>query len=447
MSFERLRQIADAVLYEGYVLYPYRSTSRKNRMRWQFGVLAPPPWADASRGDASWMELQCLLDAQEPVAIEVRLRFLHVRRRRVEALRGGAHHAVDSLEANGELHVPWDEGEVREIDVSTVVGGAVDAARVVPFEIARSTEVEPLGEREGVPVGRFVRDQEGLAGRLRIETERVTGVPRLVRVRIRVDNETSCAPDLTREDALAHSLIGSHLMLACSGGEFVSLLDPPDWARAAAAQCENVRTYPVLGGAPGQRDLVLSSPIILYDHPQIAPESPGDSFDATEIDEILTLRTMLLTDDEKREVRATDPRAAAIVDRADSLPPEIWERLHGAVRSFDFQSLDVALDVPTFGVDDELQLTSLELPSGTVTPGARVLLHPGGARRTDAQDMFLEGRTAKVEKLLRDVDDQDFLAVTIDDDPAADLHRQKGRFHFFYPDEVELVAAPDSEKP
>ena len=72
--------------------------------------------------------------------------------------------------------------------------------------------------------------------------------------------------------------------------------------------------------------------LFLYDYPQIAPESPGDLYDATEIDEILTLRTMTLTDEEKREARATDPRAAAIIDRVDDMPPEILDRLHGAVR-------------------------------------------------------------------------------------------------------------------
>lgn len=90
----------------------------------------------------------------------------------------------------------------------------------------------------------------------------------------------------------------------------------------------------MLIGDKGRQDTVLSAPIILYDYPQIAPESPGDFFDLTEIDELLTLRTMTLTDDEKREVRGTDSRAAAVLDRADGLPEEILARLHGSVRYF-----------------------------------------------------------------------------------------------------------------
>ena len=77
---------------------------------------------------------------------------------------------------------------------------------------------------------------------------------------------------------------------------------------------------------------MLSSPVILYDHPRIAAESTGDLFDSTEIDEILTLRTLALTDEEKREARATDPRAADLLDRLDGLPPEMLERMHGAIR-------------------------------------------------------------------------------------------------------------------
>jgi hypothetical protein len=78
---------------------------------------------------------------------------------------------------------------------------------------------------------------------------------------------------------------------------------------------------------------MLASPIILYDYPQIAPESVGDLFDGTEIDEILSLRIMTLTDEEKREIRNSDQRARQILERTDSMPAEQFMKLHGAVRS------------------------------------------------------------------------------------------------------------------
>jgi hydrogenase maturation protease len=98
------------------------------------------------------------------------------------------------------------------------------------------------------------------------------------------------------------------------------------------ADCKNVGAWPVLVGEPGQRDTLLASPIILYDYPQIAPESVGDLFDGTEIDEILSLRIMTLTDEEKREIRESDDRARQILERTDAMPVEQFMKLHGAVR-------------------------------------------------------------------------------------------------------------------
>jgi hypothetical protein len=200
---------------------------------------------------------------------------------------------------------------------------------------------------------------------------------------------------------------------------FLSQIDPPLWAAAAAKACRNEHTWPVLVG-----EVMLSAPIILYDHPVIAPESPGDFFDSTEIDELLTLRTMTLTDEEKRAARATDPRAAELLDRVDTMPPEVLERLHGAVRY---------LRRATGPVEPE----RVAVPGGSVGPGSRVRLRPSG--RADAQDMFLRDRTATVEAILSDVDGSTHLALTLDDDPGADLNREMGRFLYFAPDDVEVV--------
>ena len=95
------------------------------------------------------------------------------------------------------------------------------------------------------------------------------------------------------------------------------------------ARVRRTGTFPVLI----DDSVVLSSPIILYDRPAVAPESEGDLFDATEIDEILALRVLTLTDDEKREARGTDPRSAAVVDRIEAMSPASFEALHGTFRS------------------------------------------------------------------------------------------------------------------
>jgi hypothetical protein len=275
---------------------------------------------------------------------------------------------------------------------------------------------------------RLVRERWPLAGEIRVSIER-TGSG-LTRVRVEVENLTEVAdPSISRDEALRSSFTGAHVLLAAENGEFISLLDPPEQAREAAASCKNVRVWPVLI----ERDLVLSSPIILYDHPQVAKESPGDLYDATEIDEILTLRTQTLTDEEKREARATDPRAAAILDRVDHLPAEMLEKLHGAIRS-------VEPSAPPFwdpGADASVspETDSVEIAGVPVAKGSVVRLHPG--RHADAQDMFLEGQLGVVQGVYLDVEDRRYLAVTLRDDPAADLHLWHGRFLYFFPEEVE----------
>ena len=103
-----------------------------------------------------------------------------------------------------------------------------------------------------------------------------------------------------------------------------------DFRRAAG--CENAGLWPVLVGAPGARDTVLASPIILEDHPRIAPESPGDLFDGGEIDELLALNILALTDAEKAEMAASDPRVREILERTEGLTPEQLMALHGTVR-------------------------------------------------------------------------------------------------------------------
>ena len=207
----------------------------------------------------------------------------------------------------------------------------MNALSISNFPHARTTEA--IVTKSGRQVGRFVRESIAVKGTLRLSSESIEESPALRKLHLRIENVTPWSDaGASRDLVMRSSLIGVHSLLEARRGKFVSLIDPPEWAKAGVQKCSNVRTWPVMVGDDGDRDVVLSSPIILYDYPQIAPESPGDLYDATEIDEILTLRTMTLTDDEKREARATDPRAAAIIDRVDDMPPEILDRLHGALR-------------------------------------------------------------------------------------------------------------------
>jgi hypothetical protein len=446
MNFERARKIADAVLYEGYILYPYRASARKNQLRWQFGVLAPRAWSEAGGCEQWWRQTECLVECAGAARLTGKLRFLQIAARRVEIAQGaGVFRPVPSAEIEGSLYTSWEEGLEREVDFAVVLDPGAGASLVVPFEFSHSAGVEEIGDGAGKLAARILHEQAAISGVLRIDLEPIPGPYSLVKVRLREENLTPwTAVDATREEVLTAFLVGAHALLGVEGGAFVSLMDPPQWASGAAQSCSNVRTWPVMAGEPGERNLILSSPIILEDYPRVAPESPSDLFDATEIDEILTLRTMTLTDQEKREARATDPRAAAIIDRVDNMPLEVLDRLHGAIRYLR-EAGGEQPKAPWWdpGADASVrpEVDSVEVCGVALAKGSRVRLRPR-MQRADAQDMFLEGRIAQVQGVFRDLDDHSYLAVTLEDDPAADLYQSHGRFLYFQPDEVEPFEEP-----
>ncbi|MFJ6834091.1 hypothetical protein [Streptomyces sp. NPDC091209] len=460
--FEQARTVADAVLFEGYVLYPYRASAAKNQLRWQFGVLVPPAWT-ATTGEHSVQRTECLLEPRDGDRLHAELRFLHVRRRTVERLDAdGGYTEVPELDLPDRVLVPWDEGHEERVlihETFAELTGDQAAGHAVRFDLPDSVEYEPVTDTEGRTLGRLVRRRLRLTGELRPRVDELPGPYRALRLTVSVHNTTTVpeGAGTDRETALAHSLIGTHLLLGVPGGRFLSLTDPPEWARPAAASCRNDHTWPVLAGPPGTDDVMLSSPIILEDHPSVAEESPGPLYDATEIDEILSLRTAALTEREKREARGTDARAAGVIDLVDDMPEAVRERLHGAIRglreitgeNLTGEPLPPAPDAglslpqgpghPWWDPAQDAEATEVPgvvvIDGATVRAGSRVLLTPG-ARRSDAQDAFLHGRHATVEAVVGDLDGETHLAVVVDDDPGTDVRRAQGRFLYFKPDEV-----------
>ncbi|MFI8966344.1 hypothetical protein ACIGO8_30020 [Streptomyces sp. NPDC053493] len=448
--FAVARHVADAVLFEGYVLYPYRASAAKNRLRWQFGVLVPPSWSAAAE-EHDFQLTECLMEPRAGAELAVEVRFLRAQRRTVEE-RGadGRFAPTGELRLPDRVLVPWDEGVEERVTLVVPVADLRGDGTVLPFTRPAAEEAEDVTDTDGRVLGRLVRRREEISGTLRISAAELDGPYRVERLSVTVENTSAwtAGPDTDRHAALPHSLVATHTLLRLDGGSFLSMTDPPEWAKGAVAACRNLHTWPVLAGEPGHDDLMLSSPIILEDHPAIAPESPGALYDATEIDEILALRTAALTDEEKREARGTDARAAAVIELADTMPPEVLERLHGAVRG-----LKDLTGPPAPGSSDVLEpQTPWWDPGGdtTVDPdtdhvlvdghpvraGSRVVLRPR-LRRTDAQDLFLDGRAALVEAVLHDVDGGVHVAVTVEDDPGADIRREQGRFLYFQPDEVQ----------
>jgi hypothetical protein len=161
--------------------------------------------------------------------------------------------------------------------------------------------------------------------------------PQLRRLTVQVLNMTAFDPAQGRQGALSQAFCSTHTVARVRGGGFVSLADPPLELAEAAASCRNIGTWPVPVGHPGDRSTILSSPIILEDYPRVAPESPGDLFDGGEIDQLLVLNILAMTDEEKQEMAASDPRAREILERTERLTPEQLMALHGTIREFGMQ--------------------------------------------------------------------------------------------------------------
>ena len=326
MSAPAVEKIADAVLYEGYLLYPYRSSAVKNRRRWNFGVLSPRAWREAQGPtEPCEMETQVLAQGGPQTSVALRVRCLRLVEREV-GYAAEPFQPAATIEIDGRSYESWQEAAECEMDLPAVSFADLAAGPARHrFAFPATRTAEPIGE-----AGLMVRRQDPLE--CWVDTRLEALGDGLFRLEVRIANETPWQASGTTPP-LGQSALSTHAILRIRGGQFVSLLEPAPEFQEAAAACRNVGAWPVLTGEAGARDTMLASPIILYDYPQIAPESPGDLFDGAEIDEILSLRILTLTDEEKSAMRRSDDRARRILERTESLPPEHFMKLHGALRS------------------------------------------------------------------------------------------------------------------
>ncbi|MDQ1655883.1 MAG: hypothetical protein QOD41_966 [Cryptosporangiaceae bacterium] len=431
MSLDGVRAIADAVLYEGYLLYPYRASSAKNRSRWQFGVLGPPHADPSAFGEAPAMSMQCLVaPGGGPSTVALHLRFLQLQVREVRRRDpDGTFVAAGELTVAGSTLLSWDEAVEREIALPALELGQ---ATEVPILVPGGQDTEDVADPSGEIVGRIVRRRWPLTALVRAGAE---PDGEYLRLTVSVTN-THPGAAADKDAAIRSSLIGAHVLAEASGARFVSLLEPPPAAVDAAGRCHQHRCWPVLAGPPGSDGIVLGAPIILYDHPQVAEQSQGALYDSTEIDEILTLRVMTMTEAEKAEARATDPRARAIIDRCDSLSPADLQQLHGILRTGEeaVPWWDPAADESVSPGTDSVLVDGVRIAKGSL-----VRVHP--SRRADAQDLFFADQVARVTAVLSDVDGEVHVALVLVDDPAADLHEWYGRYLYFSPGELEPLPA------
>jgi len=342
-NLELIDQVTTAVLYEGYILYPYRGPSVNNQQRWNFGVVYPRAYAEAQGGSDSWsMQTECLLLPGAETELEVKVRFLQLVDRTVAKLQTPLRQwpiegdpvleKVDRLELNGQSYQSWEEATEREVSISCgSIRDLEQAPKSHEFMFVENRTLEPLRDDANRVVAVIVRQSSFLRGEAQLSIERAG--PGVFRLRLLLINLTpfEVEGERTSPAALKGSMLSVHSIAGLTSGEFISMFDPPEQFRSAAAACSNVGTWPVLVGEEGERDTILSSPIILYDYPRIAAEGAGELFDNTEIDEILSLRVMTLTDEEKRAMRAADDRARRLLERIDALPIEQFRTMHGKI--------------------------------------------------------------------------------------------------------------------
>ncbi len=387
MDLKLVEKIADAVLYEGYLLYPYRPSAIKNRRRFNFGVVHPRDYGLAN-DEFFCMQTECLAMGNRRMTLDARVRFLHL------TAREGWQEAVEREVNAPDLNVadllasprqvnfafPLNQEAKRagEISEQETINGSIEIKAHLLAEKSYTSSLNSprndenswdkmascptFSEEESYTSSLnsprndenswdkmascpTFSEEESYTSSLNSprndenSRDKMASCPtfseKIFKITVRIQNLTPLAAALSvsRDEALTRSMVSTHVILAARGGEFVSLLDPAEALREMAGSCRNIGTYPVLVGVEGERDAMLSSPIILYDYPQIAPESAGDLFDGTEIDEMLTLRILTLTEEEKREMRDGDELARRILERTEAMPAEQLMKLHGAARS------------------------------------------------------------------------------------------------------------------
>lgn len=358
MNLEQVKEIANAVLYEGYLLYPYRQSAIKNRTRWMFGGVYPHAYSEANGGIEPWtMRTECLVEGQpNAISLDISVRFLHLLVRTVvkpELAKDARTEAIaDEWEwglASRLADEPLQEGVEREVSVSDLsLQDLLASPRRVAIEFPATRTVEHPPDLPGTEI---IREQQAISGSFILSAEQVD--INIFKLIVEIENTTPETGTVTSEadrspEAALHrdlpmnnireqdrillqSFVSTHTILRVHQGSFISLLEPPEAAQTLVKGCQNVRTWPVLVGNAGERDTMLSSPIILYDYPQIAPESPGPLFDGSEIDELLSLRILTLSDEEKEQMRE-DERTREILERTEALTPAQFMKMHGTIR-------------------------------------------------------------------------------------------------------------------
>ena len=423
MNHAIVDKLAAALLYEGYILYPYRP-SVKNHQRWTVGGLYPQAWSESQNGtDPCLMQTECLAEGANP-KIYIDVRFLQLIDRTVGRRQRGGFEKTDLLEISENRYQPWQEAIERRIELGEFEIANLLSPVEKDFTFTAESSEEILRDANTKIAGILWRKREEL--RVRVSIGAAQLAQETYKLTIKITNQTPLpnADQRNRDGVLGYSLISTHTVLGVESGQFISLTDPPEHQKQYAAACKNIGAWPILVGKEPQRDTILSSPIILCDYPEIAPESPGDLFDSTEIDEILTLRIMTLTEEEKKTAAATDARVGELLKphrvTCSAADDESARRDSRDENGGGAKAMSDPLPADPFSFDPPgKKLMQVEIENASIKVGDRVRLSP--LARADIFDMALDGKIATVLSIEQDFENRIHLAVTVDDDPGKDF--------------------------
>lgn len=393
---DRADELVDSLLYEGYALYPYTPAATKNATPTPFGIVYPPGYVESQPTAFALLRLECIVESEPDAAISGSVRF---------------------LQPAGERHRALE----RKLEVEPLT-----IAELTRDPVGREFEFEPA--EAGAP--------GPLTGRIRMRAEPLGDG--LARVKLCVHNSSQPPiPDgMSRGEALGWSMLSVHPMLRVEEGRFISPLERDGAQGEAVTACESVNTWPVLGTEDDRA--VVGAAIVLPDHPRIAPESLGNLFDNTEIEEALLLHVNTLSDEEREQIAAQDPKVREMIERADAATPEQLLDLHGRL---EIHQPGPVPGGPASGPPNNPGEAEATVGGVTYRRGDRVVLSPG--KGGDPHDVVLRGQTATIERIYLDYEDGLHFAVTVDDDPGQDLMRETGRYYFFGAGEVEPLSGAE----
>ncbi len=285
----KIEKIADAILYEGYNLFPFRKSALKNRKRFNFGIVSPQSWAENRENETYFQQTEALIFSEkEDFEISVKVRFLQIENQNDD----------------------WQKVLPRTVERKFNSAEVLKEKSAFDFEF--STE-ENFRE---------------ISGEIEIFAEKPEENP--FKLNLNLSNKTDLENHF-EENILPSSFVSTHSILQIENGRFISLLETKKELEKYAKSLENIGVFPVLVGDKEKQNAMLSSPIILYDFPEVSESSFDNFFDGTEIDELMVLSILALSDAEKEEIKKTDEKAAKILEKLEKADAQDLLKLHASM--------------------------------------------------------------------------------------------------------------------